>query len=47
MSAEWFANAIRYARSNDIAMRILTKRVNHLSDSDYNKCIKAMQSRVK
>ena len=45
MNAQFFIDCIKHARTNEIAMRILTKRVNHLSDGDYHKCIKAMQSR--
>ena len=46
MNAQFFIDCITHARTNEIAMRILTSRVNHLSDSDYHKCIQAMQSRL-
>ena len=47
MGVNFFVNAILHARSNELAVRIVAKRLHHLSDYDYRLCIVALRKREK
>jgi len=47
MGVEFFVEAIAHARSHSLATRIVTNRLNHLSDDDYNLCLQELGKRCK